>query len=121
MALLGDIRKRSGLLIVIIGFALLAFLVGDIFGRGDLFGNPNELGSVAGTPISAQDYNVTYNRLSQMPQLQQAGENVVSEMAWNQLIEERIVADKMAELGLIVSEEQYLEQAGRFYQSVNPE
>ncbi|MXV37528.1 hypothetical protein GO491_02375 [Flavobacteriaceae bacterium Ap0902] len=120
MALLGDIRKRSGLLIVIIGFALLAFLVGDIFGRGDLFGNPNELGSVAGTPISAQDYNVAYNRLSQMPQLQQAGENTVSEMAWNQLVQERVVTDKMSDLGLVVSEDQYLEQAGRFYQSVNP-
>lgn len=120
MALLGDIRKKSGLLIVIIGFALLAFLLGDIFGRGNLFKNSNELGSVAGSPISAQDYNIAYNRLSQMPQLQQAGENVVSEMAWNQLVEEKIVTNKMSELGIGISEEQYLEQAGRFYQSVNP-
>lgn len=120
MALLGDIRKRSGLLIGIIGFALLAFLVGSIFNRGNLFGNPNELGTVDGDPIGIQDYNTAYNSLSKLPQLQGAGENTISEMAWNQLVEEKLIANKMSELGLGISDEQYLEQAGRFYQSVNP-
>jgi hypothetical protein len=30
MALIGDIRKRSGLLVVIIGVALAAFVLGDL-------------------------------------------------------------------------------------------
>lgn len=120
MAVLSEIRKRSWLLIGVIGVSLFAFLVGDAFSQGSIFGNPNELGSVAGTPINIQDYNVTYNRLSRNPQLEGAGENILSEMAWNSLLTERIVANQMDKLGVGVSEHAYYEAAGRFYNSINP-
>lgn len=120
MALLGDIRKRSWLLILGIGLPLFAFIVGDAFSQGSIFGDPNELGSVAGTPVNIQDYNMAYNRLSKNPQLQDASENVVSEMAWNQLVSEVLVKNQMEELGIGVDENKYFEEAGRFYASVNP-
>ncbi|MDO5510502.1 MAG: SurA N-terminal domain-containing protein [Weeksellaceae bacterium] len=120
MAVLSEIRKRSWLLIGVIGVSLLAFLIGDAFSQGSIFGNPNELGSVAGTPINIQDYNTTYNRLSRNPQMEGAGENILSEMAWNALLSERIVANQMDKLGVGVSEQAYYEAAGRFYNSINP-
>lgn len=120
MALLGDIRKRSWLLILGIGLPLFAFIVGDAFSQGSIFGDPNELGSVKGTPINLQDYNLAYNRLSKNPQMQEASENVLSEMAWNQLVSEVLVTNQMEKLGIGVDENKYFEEAGRFYSSVNP-
>src|SRR5690554_1637395 len=120
MALLGDIRKRSWLLILGIGLPLFAFIIGDAFSQGNVFGDPNELGSVAGTPINVQEYNLAYNRLSRNPQLQEAGDNVLSEMAWNQMVSEVLVKNQMEDLGLSVNENKYFEEAGRFYSSVNP-
>ena len=120
MALLQDIRKRSWLLILGIGLPLFAFIVGDAFSQGSIFGNPNELGSAGGTPINVQDYNLAYNRLSKNPQMQEAGENMLSEMAWNQLISERLVANQLDDLGISIDENKFYEEAGRFYSSVNP-
>ena len=112
MALLGDIRKKSWLLILGIGLPLFAFIIGDAFSQGNVFGDPNELGSVAGTPVNIQDYNLVYNRLSKNPQMQEVGENVLSEMTWNQLVSEIIVKNQMDELGLGVNETKYFEEAG---------
>ena len=120
MALLGDIRKRSWLLILGIGLPLFAFIVGDAFSQGSIFGDPNELGSAGGTPINIQDYNLAYNRLSKNAQMQDVSENMVSEMAWNQLVSEKLVFNQMEELGIGVDENKYYEEAGRFFSSVNP-
>ncbi|MDO5655633.1 MAG: peptidylprolyl isomerase [Flavobacteriaceae bacterium] len=120
MALLQDIRKRSWLLILGIGLPLFAFIVGDAFSQGSIFGDPNELGSAGGTPINIQDYNLAYNRLSRNPQMQEASENMISEMAWNQLISERLVAGQLEDLGIKIDENKFYEEAGRFYSSVNP-
>lgn len=122
MALLGDIRKKSWLLILGIGLPLLAFLIGDAFSQGSIFGNPNELGTVGGAPVNVQDYNLAYNRLSSNPQAQSLSQNQLSEMAWNQVVSEKLVTQQMEDLGLDnVSETQYFEEAGRFFRSVNPE
>ena len=120
MALLGDIRKRSWLLILGIGLPLFAFIVGDAFSQGSVFGDPNELGSVSGTPVNIQEYNIAYNRLSSNPQMQEASENMLSEMTWNQMVSEILVTQQMEELGIGVDENKYFEEAGRFYTSVNP-
>lgn len=103
-----------------IGLPLFAFIVGDAFSQGSIFGNPNELGSAGGTPINIQDYNLAYNRLSKNPQMQDASENMLSEMAWNQLVSERLVANQLDEIGIGIDENKFYQEAGRFYSSVNP-
>ncbi|MBV7440555.1 peptidylprolyl isomerase [Weeksellaceae bacterium TAE3-ERU29] len=120
MALLGDIRKKSWLLIIVIGVPLLAFLVGDIFSNGSIFGNPNKMGSADGVPITAQEYNVAYNRLSQNPQLQNASENIISQLAWDNLVSERVVAKNANKLGLVYTDRQYFEAAAMFFRSIQP-
>src|SRR5690606_18102562 len=61
-----------------------------------------------------------YNRLSSNPQMQEASENMLSEMTWNQMVSEILVTQQMEELGIGVDENKYFEEAGRFYTSVNP-
>ena len=57
MAILGEIRKRSWLLVGVIAVALLAFLVNpdtldQVFGK-----NPNILGKVNGDEITREELN----------------------------------------------------------------
>lgn len=57
MAILGEIRKRSWLLVGVIALALLAFLVNPdtidkVFGK-----NPNILGKVNGEEITRDEFN----------------------------------------------------------------
>lgn len=120
MALLGDIRKRSWLLIIGIGLPLLAFLIGDAFSQGSIFGNPNEMGSTGSTPINVQDYNIAYNRISQNPQAEGLSENMKSEIAWNNLVNEKLILEQTEDLGITYNETKYFESAGMFYRTVNP-
>ena len=59
MATLQNIRNRAGLLIaVVIGLALLAFVLGDMFNSGQsLFSNSQyEIAEIAGKSIAYRDY-----------------------------------------------------------------
>lgn len=120
MAILGKIRKNPWLLILGIGLPLLAFLVGDAFSKGSIFGDPNELGSINGESIKIQDYNEAYNKLSKDPRLQGASQNLISDQAWNQLIQERIINDEAEKAGITFTDNQYYQMAGMFFSSVNP-
>jgi hypothetical protein len=51
MAVLQTIRKRSGLLLLAIGFALLAFVVQDLFTKG-FKSQSKDVGSINGKDIS---------------------------------------------------------------------
>ena len=55
MAVIGRIRKHSGLLIIIIGVALAAFVLGDFVKKRPK--NLNVLAEVAGEKISPVDFN----------------------------------------------------------------
>ena len=56
MAVLAKIRKRSGLLLLAIGFALLAFVVQDLFTKG-FKSLSKDVGSVNGKNISFEDHH----------------------------------------------------------------
>ena len=57
MSVLESLRKRSGLLVGIVGLAILAFILTDFFGgKGSIFGNSDlVVGEIAGNSI---DINV---------------------------------------------------------------
>ncbi len=67
MAVLQKIREKSGLLIGVIGFCLLAFIAGDLLSGGINFTSRN-VGEVNGTAISAADYTNKINNLEQSGQ-----------------------------------------------------
>ncbi len=57
MATIERIRQRSGLLIVVVFVALMAFLLGDLFQSGGsrYFADPNVVGSVNGDELSRME------------------------------------------------------------------
>src|SRR5690554_1743160 len=67
MAVLQKIRERSGLLIGVIGFCILAFVAGDLLSGGlDL--TSRNVGEVKGTSISAIDYTNKVQNVEQSGQ-----------------------------------------------------
>ncbi len=94
MAVLSKIRQRSLLLILVIGFCLLAFIIGDIIQSGG-FGVTRNVGSVNGQDISAQEFLQKIGAAQQnQPGMSatQAANSIWSQEVDNILFEERTEA-----------------------------
>ena len=125
MATLEKIRSKSVFLIIVIGVALLAFIVGDAITNGrNLFGDHTTVAKVGGEKIDYTDYmrkrEELNNQLEQMrrqnpAQVANFDNQLLSQMALDQLIGERLL-DKAAEKAGVRSSAEQL----RFYLIENP-
>lgn len=110
MATLEKIRRRSGLLIVVIGVAMGGFVLQDLFSSGqNLFSDPNTLGSINGEKITRQDFALRIENLkNNNEQYANFSDKMVSDFVWNQLEMEIIQGEQCDLLGLSVSPEELL-------------
>lgn len=104
MATLEKIRKRSVLLIVIIGAALLAFILGDALTNGrTLFGNGTTVAQLGDAKVDISEYQ------QRLEMLQAANPDAdgqeLSQMVISQLIEEKLLDNAADQLGVEVSDE----------------
>ncbi|MDE6444584.1 MAG: SurA N-terminal domain-containing protein [Muribaculaceae bacterium] len=125
MATLEKIRSKSVFLIIVIGVALLAFIVGDAITNGrNLFGDHTTIAKVGSEKIDYTDYmrkrEELNNQLEQMrrqnpAQVANFDNQLLSQMALDQLIGERLLDNAAADAGVRSSAEQL-----RFYVIDNP-
>jgi peptidyl-prolyl cis-trans isomerase D len=109
MALIGEIRSRSWLLIVFIGLGMGGFLLMDMIGNNsNIFGGSTTVGEIAGRSISVMDFQ---RRQEELYANSQASQYQVREGLWQYYIREAILEDEAAALGLAVSEEEFNELA----------
>ena len=112
MAALQTIRDRGGLLVsIVIGLALIAFIVGDALSSGSSMfsGERNQVGEIAGESVSIIDYQNTLtqqeelvkmtNRLSSLTEEQQV---MLQNNIWQQMVMEKLMGTEYEELGLTV-------------------
>ena len=103
MAILGQIRKRNGLLIGFVAVALLLFLLGGIdwsrLGKKD----PNVFGKVNKEAISRQEYYSQLRFLSFQYQGRYP-ENLLEGQVWNSLIENKLIEQKFNSSGLLLTD-----------------
>lgn len=120
MATLEKIRSKSVFLIVVIGVALLAFIVGDALTNSqNLFGDRTTVAKIGGDKIDYHDYQRKREELNsrleearkQNPQ-QYAGfdTQLLSQMAINELVGETLLDEAVAKSGIRISGDQL-----RFY------
>lgn len=113
MATLENIRKRSGLLIVIIGVALGAFLLGDLMmgGTSIFTSNTNVVGTIDGVDVSYTEFN---NRMQELRMQDQAyadmPENQLANIVWQGFISEIIFEEVYSDLGFTITEDELLEE-----------
>ncbi len=107
MALIGEIRKRSWILIVLIGLAMGGFLLMDMFSRVGVGGlmNPNQMGSVGGEEINAQEFFAREQALFQSSENSFGNKDAL----WNLYVQEILLAKMQEQLGIGVSEEEKTE------------
>lgn len=109
MATLNKIRSKSGALIAIIGFALFAFVLGDLFKSGSsiLKGKQNVIGIIDGNEISYQDFNPEVQRTLEAYKKQGLSSlTQVSNIVWSN-VERRVLIDQEVEkLGLNIGEDE---------------
>ncbi|HEY8928254.1 MAG TPA: SurA N-terminal domain-containing protein [Mucilaginibacter sp.] len=112
MGIMGFLRDRMGkILAFFIGFALFAFIVGEVIKSGGSFfrDDRNLLGEVGGEKIAYDDYQKLYDQLSNQFK-QQSGTSDLTpqiqayaqESAWGQLVREKIFQKEIDKLGLVV-------------------
>jgi len=107
MAVLSKIRQRSILLILVIGFCLFAFIIGDLFNSGNFNQTSKYVGSVNGEDISFEDFRVKVSNLEKSGQQMSAAQAV--NRVWDQEVSIKLVQAEFEKLGLRVGEKHILE------------
>ena len=113
MATLQTIRNRGGLLVsIVIGLALVAFIVGDALSSGASIFNSsrNKVGEIAGESISIMDYQNKINRNEEMVKmmngtsaLNDEQQTMLRENTWQQMVMDIVMNREYDEVGITVS------------------
>jgi len=108
MAVLSKIRKRSGLLLLAIGFALLAFVIQDLFSSG-LKSISTDVGSVNGKDISFEEFRIKVANTEKNSQGQNMTSMQASNQVWNQEVQIALLNAEFEKLGIRVGEKHIIE------------
>jgi len=110
MTVLGFIRKRGEIIVIVIGVALLAFVIGDFIPG---IGTRNfDIAKVAGQTLSWQQFEAKIDEVSNRFQQQLGGQlddrmrDIVHDQAWQMLIDETVMQQTFERIGLTVSPEE---------------
>ena len=107
MGIIGTIRKHSGWAVAIVGIAILAFIFSDLTkNRGGI----PDVGKVNGETMTSQRFNEkvaemenNYKMQQQTTQVPAEMEQQIREQVWQQFVEETLMEEQTAKLGLRVS------------------
>ena len=115
MAVIGKIRQRSGLLVVVVGIALAAFVLGD-FAKRSKPQTPN-IGVINGENINYQDYNRKFEenlantrQQRQTDRLSQDEIYRARESTWTQMVQQLLMEKEYDKLGLSLTPDELFDQ-----------
>ena len=118
MATLERIRQRSGLLLIVIGLAMLAFILTDLFSSGNsMFRNDaNIVGEIDGKKVDYREFTSRIEEriaLLQNQNPQQAANlsrTVVANQIWTEYQEQYLLTDNFDDLGIEVTSKELMER-----------
>ena len=115
MAIIGKIRKHSGLAVIIIGVAIAAFVIGD-FGKKRTHGT-TDIGTVNGESILYGDFNTKVDQALEAQKENSGSEKLsdqdayqIRQTTWNNEVKTILMSEEFDELGLTVSPEELFDQ-----------
>ncbi len=106
MAVLGQIRKRSIFLIIVIGMALFAFVISGVFTSNGGFSSNKPIGEINGEEIDYEMFNMMVEQAQNVYGLSTI--NAVN-FAWNQGLQNQTLIQELEKLGIDAGKDQ-LEQ-----------
>ena len=126
MAAIGKIRSWGPILVAVIGLALFAFIAGDLAKSCESMKNQDrsQIGEVLGKKIDYQEYQKLFDEYQDVIKMTQGRDNLtdaesnqVKDMVWNQYVQNELIANEAAKLGLTVTDK---ELQDIFAQGTNP-
>ncbi len=117
MAVIGKIRSYSGLLIGIIGLALVAFVLQDFLGNSTPSrSGVSEIGKVSSNKISIHEFEQRYSEEIDAYKRRKGSDNIepheahmIRQQTWDRLVNDYLVDDQIESLGISVSKEELKE------------
>ena len=117
MATLGKIRERTGLLLAVIGIAMLAFILGDFLKSTNSGGGNINVGEVLGEDILIYTLQQKIdegieNRKAQNPDvvLTETAIAGIRDQVWDEYIRELVMENEFEKIGIDVSDDEWMEQ-----------
>ncbi|MDR1724782.1 MAG: SurA N-terminal domain-containing protein [Bacteroidales bacterium] len=111
MAIIGRIRKRSGLAVAIVAIAIVAFILGDLAKKGQK--SPNEIAKVNDYDITFSEFNfnveqaeINMKQQNQTNALTNEQSFQIKQQVFNQLLQEKLLDEQCEYLGLVVGEDE---------------
>lgn len=108
MAVLQKIRQRSLLLILVIGFSLLAFIVQDLYRKGGFNQTSKYVGSINGKDISFDDFRVKVSNVEKNGE-QGMTSTQAANRVWDQEVTVALLEAEFDKLGLRAGEKHIME------------
>lgn len=115
MAIIGKIRKHSGLAVIIVGIAIAAFVIGD-FGKKRARGT-TDIGTVDGEAIPYADFASKVETAVENQKKSSGNDKItddetfsIRQNTWNEMVREIVMQRENDELGLTVSPEELFDQ-----------
>jgi len=115
MATLQKIRNKGVLLIVVVGLALLSFIIGDFLTNGSTFFNKSKevVAKVNGDKINIGEYQALIDQVVTFQKFE-TGRTEVDEQTmqqirayvWDQYVREKLLLEETAKMGLTVTKEE---------------
>ena len=107
MISLDKLRKRSGLVIAAIGFALLAFLLGDLMNSGTslLNGAQGIIGEINDKVVEYREFETEAQNIDRIFNGQQ-DRNGLRDKLWSDKVNEVVMGEQYEDIGLMVSSEE---------------
>jgi peptidyl-prolyl cis-trans isomerase D len=115
MGIMGFLRDRAGIIVVsVIGFSLVAFLVGDVVRYGGSFfkDDRNMLGEVNGEKVAYDEFTKQVDLNSAQFKQQSGGTlspqilTYVQETTWNNMLMQKVLQREVEKLGVVVGDDE---------------
>ncbi len=112
MAILGKIRSRGVMLMLVVGFAMFAFIIGDALTQGSTYLNKSKetVAVIAGEKINIKDYASQIDQLVEVYKIEtgqtELKEETTSQLrnsVWETMVNEKLMYEEAGKMGLTVS------------------
>lgn len=115
MATLEKIRSKAGLLVLVVGLALFAFIIGDFLNSGSTYLRQSQenIADVNGEVIKIQDYQGRVDEMTEMYKMQSGSTSLpeeymtqIRQSVFDAMVQEVVMDEQTSQLGMLVSPEE---------------
>ena len=115
MATLEKIRSKAGLLVLVVGVALFAFIIGDFLNSGSTYfrQSQEQVAEINGQVIHIQDYQSLIDEMTEMYKMQTGQTSLPDEYqaqirqnVFNTMVQDIVLGEETEKIGMAVSPEE---------------